>query len=157
MFLLQKPWKFKIVYKALSKNVALSMKLCCASTLFPPFYWALLTNTNKIYKPNLVTVMLIQYLQILCQCELMSKNLPPQCSSHTVKRVVLLAKPGSMLLHSMTMAWGIIMMQETIQMMTILFRARLAVLLNIKGWQIAYHLSKAMQLNVRTDTDTDTV
>lgn len=84
-------------------------------------------------------------------------DLPPQCSSQTVKRVVLLAKPGSMVLHSMTMAWGIIMMQDTIQMMTMLFRARLAVLLNIKGWQIAYHRSKAMQLSVRTDTDTDTV
>lgn len=156
-FYCKKSWKFKIIYKALSKNVELSVKLCCASTLFSPFCWALLTNTNKIYKPNLATVLLIQYLQIPCQCELTSNNLPPQCSSHTVKSVVLLAKPGSMLLHSMTMAWGIIMMQETIQMMTILFRARLAVLLNIKGWQIAYHLSKAMQLNVRTDTDTDTV
>ena len=49
------------------------------------------------------------------------------------------------------------MTQDTIQMMTMLFRARLAVLLNIRGWQIAYHRSKAMQLSVRTDTDTDTV
>jgi hypothetical protein len=38
-----------------------------------------------------------------------------------------------MVLHSMTTAWGIIMMQETIQIMMMLFRARLAVLLNIKG------------------------
>lgn len=74
-----------------------------------------------------------------------------------MNNIVLLAKSGNTLLHSMTMAWGIIIAQETIQIIMMLFRALLAVLLNINGWQIAYHLSKAMQLSVSTDTETDTV
>lgn len=49
------------------------------------------------------------------------------------------------------------MTPETTQMTTMLFRARLAVLLNIRGWQMAYQRSRAMQLSVSTDTDTDTV
>lgn len=84
-------------------------------------------------------------------------RLPPQRSSHTVKRLVLLVSSGSRLLHSITMAWGIMMTQETPQMRRILLRARLAVLLNISGWQIAYQRSRAMQLRVKTDTDTEIV
>lgn len=49
------------------------------------------------------------------------------------------------------------MMQDTTQMTTILLRALLAVLLNISGWQIAYHRSWAIQLSVRTDTETEMV
>lgn len=83
--------------------------------------------------------------------------LPPHCSSHTVNRLVLLVSSGSRLLHSITTAWGIIMTQETSQIKTILLRALLAVLLNFSGWQIAYQRSWAMQLSVRTDTDTEIV
>lgn len=49
------------------------------------------------------------------------------------------------------------MMHDTTQMTTILLRALLAVLLNISGWQIAYQRSWAMQLSVRTDTETEMV
>lgn len=49
------------------------------------------------------------------------------------------------------------MTQDTIQIIMMLFLALLAVLLNINGWQIAYHLSKAIQLSVSTETETDTV
>lgn len=82
---------------------------------------------------------------------------PPQCSSHTVNRLVLFVSSGRRLLHSITMAWGIMMMHDTTQMTTILLQALLAVLLNIRGWQIAYQRSCAMQLSVRTDTDTEMV
>lgn len=57
----------------------------------------------------------------------------------------------------MTIAWGIMITQDTIQIMMMLLRARFAVLLNFRGWQIAYHLSWAMQLRVSTDTDTEIV
>lgn len=86
---------------------------------------------------------------------------PPQCSSHTVKRTVLLVSSGSSsgrrLLHSMTIAWGIMITQDTNQITMMLRRARFAVLLNFRGWQIAYHRSWAMQLRVNTDTDTEIV
>lgn len=49
------------------------------------------------------------------------------------------------------------MTQETSQIKMILLRALLAVLLNFSGWQIAYQRSWAMQLSVRTDTDTEIV
>lgn len=49
------------------------------------------------------------------------------------------------------------MVHETTQMTTILLRALLAVLLNISGWQIAYQRSWAMQLSVKTDTETEMV
>lgn len=49
------------------------------------------------------------------------------------------------------------MTQDTTQIITILLRARLAVLLNIRGWQIAYQRSWAMQLSVSTETDTEMV
>lgn len=49
------------------------------------------------------------------------------------------------------------MMHDTTQMTTMLLRALLAVLLNISGWQIAYQRSWAMQLSVRTDTETEMV
>lgn len=84
-------------------------------------------------------------------------NQPPQCSSHTVNSLVLLVSSGSRLLHSITMAWGIMMTQDTIHMMTMLLRALLAVLLNIRGWQMAYQRSRAMQLSVSTDTETEMV
>ena len=58
---------------------------------------------------------------------------PPHRSSQTVNKMVLLASPGNMLLHSMTIAWGIMITQDTIQITTMLFLARLAVLLNIRG------------------------
>ena len=57
----------------------------------------------------------------------------------------------------MTMAWGTMMVQDTSQMSTMLLRARFAVLLNIRGWQMAYQRSWAMQLRVRTETDTEMV
>ena len=57
----------------------------------------------------------------------------------------------------MTMAWGTMMVQDTSQMSMMLLRARLAVLLNIRGWQMAYQRSWAMQLRVRTETDTEMV
>ena len=82
---------------------------------------------------------------------------PPQCSSHTVNRLVLLVSSGNKLVHSMTMAWGTMMVQDTSQMSMMLLRARLAVLLNIRGWQMAYQRSWAMQLRVRTETDTEMV
>lgn len=101
----------------------------------------------------------------LCICEQMSnffffficENWPPQCSSHTVNRLVLFVNSGSRLLHSMTIAWGIMMTHDTTQMTTILLRALLPVLLNISGWQMAYQRSWAMQLSVRTDTETEIV
>lgn len=49
------------------------------------------------------------------------------------------------------------MTQDTTQIITILLRARLAVLLNISGWQIAYQRSWAMQLSVNTETETEMV
>lgn len=49
------------------------------------------------------------------------------------------------------------MMHDTSQITTILLRALLAVLLNISGWQMAYQRSWAMQLRVRTDTETEMV
>lgn len=57
----------------------------------------------------------------------------------------------------MTIAWGIMITQDTNQIRMMLLRARFAVLLNFRGWQIAYHRSWAMQLRVSTDTDTEIV
>lgn len=82
---------------------------------------------------------------------------PPQCSSQTEKSIVRLASSGIMLRFSMTMACGTFMREEMIQMATMLFLARFAVLLNFSGWQIAYQRSRAMKLSVSTDTDTETV
>lgn len=74
-----------------------------------------------------------------------------------MNRLVLFVSSGSRLLHSITIACGIMMTHDTTQMITILLRALLAVLLNISGWQIAYQRSWAMQLSVRTDTETEMV
>lgn len=49
------------------------------------------------------------------------------------------------------------MTEDTTQIIAILLRARLAVLLNISGWQIAYQRSWAMQLSVSTETETEMV
>jgi hypothetical protein len=49
------------------------------------------------------------------------------------------------------------MVQDTSQISTMLLRARFAVLLNIRGWQMAYQRSWAMQLRVSTETDTEMV
>lgn len=66
-------------------------------------------------------------------------------------------RDGSRLVLSITMAWGIMMMHDTTQMIIMLLQALLAVLLNISGWQMAYQRSCAMQLSVRTDTETEIV
>lgn len=96
-------------------------------------------------------------INVLVRLKQICGNEPPQCSSHTVNRLVLLVSSGSRLLLSITTAWGIIMTQDTTQIITILLRARLAVLLNISGWQIAYQRSWAMQLSVSTETETEMV
>lgn len=78
-------------------------------------------------------------------------DLPPQRSSQTVKRAVLLAKlrQHGAALHDDGLRDHDD--EDTIQMMTYM---RVpgplgCAFLNIRGWQIAYHRSKAMQLKVR--------
>ncbi len=51
---------------------------------------------------------------------------------------------------------GIISDNATIQIMRIINLARSGVDLNMRGWQIAYHLSILIQVRVNTDTDTET-
>ena len=82
--------------------------------------------------------------------------LPAQRSSQTEKSQVRLASSGSTLLHSMTAAWGTMTASDTAQIPRMEPRARRAVLLNSRGWQMAYQRSKAMKLRVSTATDTDT-
>ena len=62
-------------------------------------------NVNKIKKASFTSVMQIRFPIHSCRINVRTTlDLPPQRSSQTVKRAVLLAKPGSMVLHSMTMA-----------------------------------------------------
>lgn len=116
-----------------------------------------MSNANTLIKGSYHFEKIICLAQSFYTVCLTCENWPPQCSSHTVNRLVLFVSSGSRLLHSITIAWGIMMMHDTTQMTTMLLRALLAVLLNISGWQIAYQRSWAMQLSVKTDTETEVV
>ncbi|GIY54272.1 uncharacterized protein CDAR_507691 [Caerostris darwini] len=74
-----------------------------------------------------------------------------------VGEVVRLHPEAELRLVSMTMASGSTRTSEVHQMMTMAFLARLAVLLNWRGWQMAYQRSMEMKVRVSTDTDTETL